>query len=119
MQTNRMAILMAGFLCAQTDNAPITYGNYRTIQSKTLGEARTLLVRLPADYDKSGKTYPILYKLDGNTDVALQAFSALDYLVDMTDKVPDHIVVGIQNTDRNRDMTPGGPIISFSSLRLS
>jgi predicted alpha/beta superfamily hydrolase len=100
------AVLMAGFLCAQTDNAPISYGNYRRMESKALGEVRTLLIRLPADYDTSGRTYPVLYKLDGDRDISLQTFSTLNYLVDMTDKVPDHIVVGIQNTDRNRDMTP-------------
>jgi predicted alpha/beta superfamily hydrolase len=93
-----------GLCFAQVDNAPITYGTYRTVHSKVLGEDRTLLIRLPADYEKSGKTYPVLYKLDGDKDVYLQTSSTLNYLVDMTDKVPDHIVVGIENTDRNRDM---------------
>ena len=91
---------------AQSDNAAITYGNYRKIHSKVLGEDRTLLIRLPADYEKSGQAYPVLYKLDGNREISLQAFSTLNYLVDMTDKVPDHIVVGIENTDRTRDMNP-------------
>ena len=93
-------------LFAQTDNAPITCGNYRTIHSKVLGEDRTLLVRLPEDYGKSDKKYPVLYKLDGAKENFLQAFSAAYYLFDMTENAPDLIIVGIENTDRNRDMGP-------------
>jgi predicted alpha/beta superfamily hydrolase len=103
----------SGVLLAQADNAAITYGNYRKIHSKVLGEDRTLLIRLPADYDKSGKAYPVLYKLDGDKEISLQTFSTLDYLVDMTDKVPDHIVVGIENTDRTRDMNPDRGAVNF------
>jgi predicted alpha/beta superfamily hydrolase len=93
-------------LFAQTDNDPITCGNYRKIHSTVLGEERTLLIRLPEDYSKSDKKYPVLYKLDGNKGTFLQAFSAAYYLFDMTDSVPDPIIVGIENTDRNRDMGP-------------
>jgi enterochelin esterase-like enzyme len=103
----------SGVLLAQADNAALTYGNYRKIHSKVLGEDRTLLIRLPADYDKSGKAYPVLYKLDGDKEISLQTFSTLDYLVDMTDKVPDHIVVGIENTDRTRDMNPDRGAVNF------
>ncbi len=107
------ALLTAGLMCAQTDKTPITFGHYRTISSKALGEVRTLLIRVPDDYEKSGKTYPVLYKLDGDKDVFLRAASALNYLVDMTDRVPDHIVVGIANTDRNRDMFPSRGAANF------
>jgi len=62
------------------------------------------LIRLPEDYDKSDKTYPVLYKLDGEKEIFLQAFSAAYYLYDMAGKAPDHIIIGIENTDRNRDM---------------
>ena len=91
-------------LSAQTDNAPIICGNYTRIHSNLLGEDRTLLIRLPEDYGKSDKTYPVLYKLDGEIGSFLQAFSAVFYLFDMTGNAPDHIIVGIENTDRNRDM---------------
>lgn len=97
----------AGSLLAQADNSPVTLGVRRTLRSKTLGETRSLLVRLPGDYEKSGRTYPVLYKLDGEQDVFLQASAVVQYLVDMTDKAPDHIVVGIENTVRARDMEPG------------
>jgi uncharacterized protein len=94
----------AGFAVAQIDNDPITCGNYRTIHSKALGEDRTLLIRLPDDYGKSDKKYPVLYKLDGGASNFFQAVSAARYLSDWMDKVPDPIIVGVVNTDRNRDM---------------
>ena len=89
---------------AQADGAPITCGSYRTIHSRVLGEDRTLLVHLPEDYARSGVKYPVLYKLDGEMDNFIQALSASRYLLDWMEKAPDPIIVGIVNTDRNRDM---------------
>jgi predicted alpha/beta superfamily hydrolase len=93
-------------LFAQTDNASITCGNYRKIYSDVLHEERILLISLPEDYGKSDKTYPVLFKLDGDEENFLQAFSAAFYLFDMTENAPDPIIIGIENTDRNRDMLP-------------
>ena len=93
-------------LFAQTDNASIICGNYRKIYSNVLHEERILLISLPEDYGKSDKTYPVLFKLDGDKENFLQAFSAAFYLFDMTDNAFDPIIIGIENTDRNRDMLP-------------
>ncbi len=91
---------------AEADYPPIAWGHYRTIHSKTLGEDRRLLVRLPDDYGRSDKKYPVLFKLDGEKGSFLHALSAGYYLFDMTEGAPDLIVVGIENTDRGRDMQP-------------
>jgi uncharacterized protein len=91
---------------AQTDDAPITCGSYRRLHSAALGEDRTLLVHLPAAYDKSSRTYPVLYRLDGDSGFFLHTVSAVHYVVNMRDQRPDYIVVAIANTDRNRDMDP-------------
>ena len=107
--------VVTGFLLAQTDNAPIPLGNYRKIHSKVLGENRTLLILLPADYEKSGKTYPVLYKLDGDEGNFIQAVSATNYLSNWMDKVPDPIIVGIANTNRERDMMPDRGAANLSS----
>lgn len=96
---------------AQADNVPIAFGHYRRIHSKILGEDRTLLVGLPGDYATSGKRYAVLYKLDGDSHNFLHALSASTYLLDWKpDTSRDTIVVGIENTDRGRDMRlgPGG-----------
>ncbi len=97
-------VVTTGSLFAQSDNASVTCGSYLKIHSVVLGEDRTLLIRLPEDYSKSDKAYPVLYKLDGEKGNFLQAFAAAYYLFDMTGNAPDHIIIGIENTDRNRDM---------------
>ncbi len=110
---SRIALLMlfpcclssAHILWAQADGSSITCGNYRTVHSDVLGEDRTLLIRLPEDYGKSDKKYPVLYKLDGELGNFLHALSAANYLVDWKG-APDPIIVGIANTDRGRDMAP-------------
>lgn len=111
----------SGSLLAQTDNAPIICGNYTRIHSNLLGEDRTLLIRLPDDYGKLDKTYPVFFKLDGEKGNFLQAYSAAYYLFDMTGKCPDHIIVGIENTDRDRDMgvnQGAGKFIQFLQSEL-
>jgi len=109
-----LALLYISILIsAQSDNAPVICGNYRKIYSDVLHEERILLVRLPEDYSKSDKTYPVLFKLDGDKGNFLQTFAVVYYLTDMTDNAPDPIIIGIENTDRNRDMLPDQKANSF------
>ena len=102
-----------GSLSAQTNNSSVTIGDYRQIHSDVLDEERIVLISLPEDYSKSEKRYPVLFKLDGDKGNFLQASSAVYYLSDMTDNAPDPIIVGIENTDRNRDMLPDQKANSF------
>ena len=100
-------------MLAQGTNGSITIGDYIKIHSDVLREERIVLVSLPEDYRKSEKTYPVLFKLDGDKDNFLQASSAADYLSDMTDDAPEPIIIGIENTDRYRDMLPDQKANSF------
>ncbi len=100
-------------LPAQDANGPVTIGTYIQIHSDVLREERIVLVSLPEDYRKSEKTYPVLFKLDGDKDNFLQTSSAADYLSDMSDDAPDPIIIGIENTDRYRDMLPDQKADSF------
>lgn len=92
----------------QSTGVPVTGGLSRTLHSRILGEDRSVLIRLPAGYDDSdgSKVYPVLYQLDGEEAAFLRTVSAIDYLVNMTNRVPDYVVVGITNTNRHRDMDP-------------
>jgi predicted alpha/beta superfamily hydrolase len=104
------------------DGEAIFCGVYRRIHSAVLHEDRTLLLHLPADYGTADKKYPVLYKLDGYKDVFLQTVAAVEYLVDRVDRFPDHIVVAIENTDRNRDMRPdrgAGDFVRFLKEELT
>ncbi len=87
----------------------IEIGEKLTISSKTLNEVRQILIHLPKEYNYSDKKYPVLYVLDGEF-FFYQAISAVNFLSECSyiynNPVPEMIVVGIVNVDRNRDYTP-------------
>jgi predicted alpha/beta superfamily hydrolase len=101
------------FLCpnvrAQVKTEKITIGDRIEFHSKVLNENRTVLIRVPENYDSSRQRYPVLYLLDGEF-FFLQASAAVQYLSELgyirNQPLPPMIVVGIVNVDRNRDYTP-------------
>lgn len=101
------AFTMAPFVCsAQDDPLPIRNDTAVHSVSKIMGETRTLWIHLPADYYTSKITYPVLYLLDGDSHFRC-APQAVEYLADYDcNRMPDMIVVGINNIDRGRDLTP-------------
>ena len=74
------------------------------IHSKILNEDREVWVRTPPDYQASKDVYPVLYQTDAPAQVN-EIGSIIDFLV-TSNRMPPVIVVGIGNTDRNRDLTP-------------
>jgi predicted alpha/beta superfamily hydrolase len=76
----------------------------RTLTSAILNEERTVFVHLPASYDTSTASYPVLYLLDG-TSAFLQEMIAITRRL-RSDRVPEMIIVAVVNTNRNRDMMP-------------
>ena len=83
---------------------PITIGETVTIPSKILGEERTILVSTPPTYDQSSQHYPVLYMTDGGTHLT-HTRGTVDFLARLG-LMPQVIVVGVNNTDRTRDLTP-------------
>lgn len=75
------------------------------INSQTLGEERKILVRLPANYAQTYEKFPVVYMTDAHSPqnammagiIEQQAWSGV---------MPEMILVGIQNTNRSRDLTP-------------
>lgn len=82
----------------------IKIGVRETFQSEILQENRKLIIHLPEDYQTSGKSYPVLYLLDGSEYGLFNAISDLRRLGSKL--APQLIIVAIENTDRNRDMMP-------------
>ncbi len=79
------------------------------IPSIILEEKRTVLVSLPMGYDSSSKSYPVLILLDASRRRSAYgpSFDTIaENLKSLGDPVPEMIVLGIPNTDRNRDMLP-------------
>ena len=78
-----------------------------TLHSEVLGEDRHVVIRLPESYGESKHTsYPVLYVLDADGDSGWSnAVATVDEL-STSETIPEMILVGIHNTNRNRDMIP-------------
>jgi len=75
------------------------------IFSKVLNESRTISVILPESYNQNlGVRYPVLYVLDGVQQLPHTAGTAKSLYT--YGEMPDLIIVGIDSTNRTRDMTP-------------
>ncbi|WP_343511153.1 alpha/beta hydrolase-fold protein [Algoriphagus sp. SE2] len=93
------------------DLGEITIGIKHSIHSNILDENREYWVSLPESYngiESSYQSYPVLILLDGNAH-----FRSITGMVNYMSsgyngnrKIPEMIVVAIQNVDRARDFTP-------------
>lgn len=86
---------------------PISIGHIDQVYSKVLEENRRIWIHLPTDYYESNtanKHYPVLFILDARSH-----FTAMAAMTDQLGEEifwPKMIVVGIESTDRLRDLTP-------------
>jgi len=82
-----------------------------TLYSEILNENREIFVYIPKGFwglDQEISNYPVVFVMDGESQF-LNAVSAIDFLSSAplgNDWMPRSIVVGIPNTNRNRDLTP-------------
>jgi predicted alpha/beta superfamily hydrolase len=90
---------------AQISREVVVIGEHIKLYSDVLKEERSVLIHLPAGYEQSQENYPVLYVLDGGS---VPSFSIVTGTVERTayGMIPNMIVVGIRNTDRDRDMFP-------------
>lgn len=94
---------------SQTDNN-INIGTIDTIQSKILNETRKIWIHVPASANNkifTPQVYPVLYLLDAPAHFHFVT-GMVQHLSSVSGNtvIPEMIVVGIQNTDRTRDLTP-------------
>lgn len=87
---------------------PFVLGVTEELYSNELKETRTLNIYLPQGYSKDDTVkYPVIYLLDGGADedfihvAGLVQFCNFEWV----HRVPRSIVVGIANTNRERDMS--------------
>jgi predicted alpha/beta superfamily hydrolase len=76
------------------------------VYSQVLEEERTISVSLPAGYETSEKTYPVLYALDAEGETLFPRCVLTVEELSTKDAIPEMIVIGLWNTNRNRDMIP-------------
>ena len=93
-------------LFAQIDSVTVNNDKTLVLTSKALGEKRGIWIHLPADYNTTSTTYPVLYLLDGDSHFKYVS-EAVEFLSDYDrNRMPQMIVVAILNIDRTRDFTP-------------
>ncbi len=104
----KRALFALVFLCLVAGLAsagePITIGEIVTIQSKILGEERTILISTPRNYDRTDEPYPVLYMTDGYAHLT-HTRGTVDFLAN-NGRMPQVIIVAVVNTDRTRDLSP-------------
>jgi predicted alpha/beta superfamily hydrolase len=93
------------FSAAAFGQAPVV--STLTIKSNVLGEDRVILVRTPDGYETSKQAYPVIYLTDGNAHIG-HTSSTAEFLA-RNGRMSEMIVVGINNTDRQRDLSPSKP----------
>jgi predicted alpha/beta superfamily hydrolase len=80
-----------------------SYTEEHVFYSSNLKEERTISVSLPIDYNENNKKYPVLYVLDGEY-IFDYAKGTVNFLTNDFGYLPEMILVGIPNTDRDRDL---------------
>ena len=90
----------------QQPNDPIPAHETFTIDSKYVNEKRVINVWFPDEYKNSTDSLPVLYMPDGgiNEDFPHIANTLSDLI--KAKKIKPIILVGIENTQRRRDLTP-------------
>ena len=89
---------------AQQQIASIAHFRH-VIGSTRLGEERTILVRVPPAYERTTQRYPVVLMLDAHAPQNGMMASIIESQA-FAGAMPEMILVGIQNTNRTRDLTP-------------
>lgn len=75
------------------------------INSQILGEERTILVKVPQNYERTDEKFPVVYMLDAHAPQNAMMAGIIEQQA-WGGTMPEMILVGIQNTNRTRDLTP-------------
>ena len=86
----------------QIDN--IILGKTVELTSEILKENRDIFIYTPTGYEESDRKYPTLYITDGAENFFIA--TAIVNFLSRNRQIPQMIVVGIPNVNRNRDLSP-------------
>lgn len=83
----------------------VTLGEISSLQSKVLNKTIPLSIHLPANYDSSKKTYPVLYMLGSHYRARFAMLaSTLDYMGEA--QIPEMILIGVDLPEGNGVLLP-------------
>ena len=107
-----LCVSLASAALAQTraaspprQSAPLVVGETFTIGSAVLGETRRINVYLPPAYIDSARRLPVLYMPDGGLREDFLHVAGLVQVLVGNGSMRPFILVGIENTERRRDLT--------------
>lgn len=86
-------------------NDPIPQHDSLTINSKFLNEDRVINIWTPPTYNQSTDSFPVLYMPDGGIKEDFPHMANTLAKLIKENKIPPYILVGIENTDRRRDLS--------------
>lgn len=98
-----VTILAIGCKTQMTD--PIPKHDSLTIFSKQVNENRIINIWTPESYEETDEKYPLLYMADGGIKEDFPHIANTLAKLIKENKIPPHILVGIENTERHRDLT--------------
>lgn len=102
-----VCIVTCDFGCSspQLPSDPIPEHDTFQIESSVVGETRVICVWTPPGYASGNDSFPVLYMPDGgiNEDFPHIANTVAELIA--TGSIPPMILVGIENTERRRDLT--------------
>jgi predicted alpha/beta superfamily hydrolase len=103
---------------SETRAEPLSFGETFTIDSRVLNETRRINVYLPAGYKESATTrMPVLYMPDGGMAEDFLHVAGLVQVLTGNGTMRPFLLVGIENTERRRDMT--GPTQNENNKKIA
>ncbi|HEX8737690.1 MAG TPA: alpha/beta hydrolase-fold protein [Pyrinomonadaceae bacterium] len=103
---------------AQNQTSPLVIGETFTIDSKILGEKRLINVYMPPGYKESpAARFPVLYMPDGGIAEDFLHVAGLVQVSVGNETMRPFLLVGIENTERRRDMT--GPTENENDKKIA
>jgi predicted alpha/beta superfamily hydrolase len=103
---------------AEEGTSPLVIGETFKIDSRTLGETRRVNVYLPPDYADAPKArFPVLYMPDGGMAEDFLHVAGLVQVLVGNGTMRPFVLVGIENTQRRRDMT--GPTENTEDKKIA
>jgi uncharacterized protein len=116
LSTAAMLALFTG--CSALPRDPIPSHEILDLQSKVLGEQRRIAIYTPIAYAlEPTARFPVLYMPDGGIGEDFPHIVATIEELIATGTIPPMLVVGIENTDRKRDLA--GPTIVADDLKVA
>lgn len=100
-------LLLVSIRCATATPPPDPLPVHETIQieSTILGETRVINIWTPPTYQNNNESFPVLYMPDGGIKEDFSHIANTLAELITAKKIPPTILVGIENTQRRRDLT--------------